>query len=290
MTLLDGRSLAQKIKNNLKEQIQQFYKTHKFRPGLTIVLIGENPSSQIYVRQKIKASQEVGIISQLIQLPENISSQDLKSKIRNLNTDPKTQAILVQLPLPPSLKEREVFSWIPPEKDPDCLTVENQGLAWTGQARVFPCTPLGIMKLLNQYNIPLKGKQAVVVGRSQIVGQPMAKMLLQAHATVTICHSHTTNISSITQRADVIVVATGKRGLLGKQDFKQGAVVVDVGIHKVQEKGRFVLKGDIRSEELKNWLSFLTPVPGGVGPMTVAMLLENTYHLTCLQSQKKQVC
>ena len=286
MQILDGRALAQNIKDDLKKRIQSFCETHKSPPGLAIALIGKNPASQVYVRQKMKAAKEVGIQAQQLELPESISPQKLKKIILGLSTDSQTQAILVQLPLPPSLRKEEVISWIHPEKDPDCLTIENQGLAWSEQARVFSCTPLGIMKLLQHYNIPIKSKQAVIVGRSQIVGKPMAQMLLQAHATVTICNSHTIDMSSITQRADIVIAAAGKQDLLGKKDLKKGAVVIDVGIHRIQQNGRTLLKGDVRAEELKDWVSFLSPVPGGVGPMTVAMLLENTYHLACLQKQK----
>ncbi|MYE07398.1 MAG: bifunctional 5,10-methylenetetrahydrofolate dehydrogenase/5,10-methenyltetrahydrofolate cyclohydrolase [Oligoflexia bacterium] len=287
MQILDGRLVAQKITTELKRKIHSFYEQHKISPGLVVILVGNNPASQVYVHQKIKTAKQVGIHSKVLSLPEDISLNKLKQTIQSLNQDPAIHAILVQLPLPHPLSWREVVSHIDPRKDPDCLTVENQGLAWSGQARVLPCTPSGIMKLFEHYNIILKGKKAVVVGRSQIVGLPMAQILLRANATVTVCHSHTKNLSKITQEADLVVVAAGCPGLLGKKDFKKGAVVVDVGIHRTIENNKTILKGDVLFEELKNWVAYATPVPGGVGPMTVTILLENTFQLACLAAESK---
>ena len=288
MQILDGRLVAQKMTTELKRKIHSFYKKNKKAPGLVVILVGNHPASQIYVRQKIKIAEEVGIQSKVLSLTKDVSPDKLKQTIQNLNLDPAVHAILIQLPLPSPLSWKEIIAHIDPRKDPDCLTVENQGLAWSGQARVLPCTPFGIMKLFEHYNITLKGKKAVVVGRSQIVGLPMAQLLLRANATVTVCHSHTKNLSQITQEADFVVVASGCQELLGKKDFKKGAVVVDVGIHRIVENNKKILKGDVRFEELKNWVSYATPVPGGVGPMTVTMLLENTFQLACLASSYRK--
>ena len=282
---MDGRLVADTIKQNLTQKIKNFFHTKNQIPGLAILLIGENPASTVYIQQKIKACKEVGIKADFLHQSANIPVDELKTKIQELNRNPAIHAILVQLPLPAGWNTKEVLSWVNPRKDPDCLTVENQGLAWAGTPRVLPCTPVGIMKLFEHYQIPLEGKTAVVVGRSQIVGLPMTQLLLRANATVCVCHSHTKNLSSLTRLADVVVVAAGKPGLLGKENFKKGAVVVDVGIHKNSETSKKLI-GDVRFEELKEHVSFATPVPGGVGPMTVAMLLQNTFYLAEQQSQK----
>lgn len=288
MQILDGRIVAQKIKIDLTKKVNLFIKTYKKKPFLMVLLVGDNPASQVYVRHKVKAADDIGIKCTILFLSKNISVAELKQVIQELNKDTNVHAILVQLPLPALLPSKKVLSWINPEKDPDCLTVENQGLAWSGQPRVVSCTPLGIIKLLKHYNISLKGKNAVVVGRSQIVGLPMAQLLLKEHATVTVCHSHTQNISFFTQRADIIVVAAGCPEFLGKTDFKKGAVVVDVGIHRVKKQQKNKLVGDIRFAELKNHVAFATPVPGGVGPMTVTMLLHNTIILANLLESKNR--
>lgn len=285
MQIMDGRLVANIVKQNLKQEIKKFSQQHNQSPGLAILLIGENPASTVYIQQKIKACKEIGIRAELLHQPADTSIDKLKHTIRELNGNPSVHAILIQLPLPSGWNTRGVLSWVNPRKDPDCLTVKNQGLSWAGTPRVLPCTPAGIMKLFEHYQISLKGKIAVVVGRSQIVGLPMAQLLLRANATVCICHSHTKNLSTITQSADVIVVAAGKPGLLGKKDFKEGAVVVDVGIHKNSETSKKLI-GDVRFEELKEHVSFATPVPGGVGPMTVAMLLNNTFYLAKQQIEK----
>lgn len=286
MQILDGRLVAQETRTELKRKIHRFFEQNKQRPGLAVILVGDNPASRIYVRQKIKAAKEVGISSEVFSFPGDVPVHELKQKIQNLNRDSSVHAILVQLPLPSAFSSGEVISWVDPKKDPDCLTVENQGLAWSGQPRVLPCTPSGVMKLFEHYNISLKGRKAVVVGRSQIVGLPMAQLLLRANATVTVCHSHTKELSRFTKEADIVVVAAGRPGLLGKPDFKQGAVVVDVGIHRITEQGKSVLSGDVRFKEIQDQVSFATPVPGGVGPMTVAMLLVNTFQLACLNTGK----
>ncbi len=285
MKILDGLLTAQKLKADLKQKVSGFIRKHKIRPGLRVILIGNNPASKIYVRQKLRSAKEVGIDSRLLSIPE--TAENLKNTIQSLNQDPAVHALLVQLPLPSKFPWKQVISWIDPQKDVDGLTLTNQGLLYCNQAEVKPCTPLGIMKLLESYNISLKGKNAVVVGRSRIVGLPTAHIFLQANATVSLCHSHTKKLSQFTRQADIVVSAVGRPGLLGKKDLKKGAVVVDVGIHRVREGGKTKLKGDIRFKELKDHVSYATPVPGGVGPMTVAMLLENTFQLACRAEEKK---
>ena len=286
MQIMDGRLVADTIKQNVKQKIKNLLQQKKQVPGLAILLIGDNPASTVYIQQKIKACKEVGINAELFHQSTNTPVDALKAKIHELNHNPAVHAILIQLPLPSGWNAQQVISWVDPRKDPDCLTVENQGLSWAGTPRVLPCTPSGIMKLFEHYKIPLKGKNTVVVGRSQIVGLPMAQLLLKANATVCICHSHTNNLSSLTRSADIVVVAAGKPALLGKNDFKEGAVVVDVGIHRAvkSETGKKLI-GDVRFEELTEHVSFATPVPGGVGPMTVAMLLQNTVNLAEQQTQ-----
>ncbi len=290
MQILDGRLVAQNIKSNLQKKISLFCEKSKTPPSLRVLVVGDNPASQIYVRQKIKSAKLVGIDSEVFAFPETVSLGELKQTIQSFNRDSAVHAVLVQLPLPSGLPWKEVISYIDPKKDPDCLTIENQGLAWSGAPRVLPCTPSGIMRLFEHYNIDLAGKNAVVVGRSQIVGLPMVQLLLRANATVTVCHSCTKELSQFTRQADIVVSATGSPRFLGGEDFKEGSVVVDVGIHRVETKGtgKNKLTGDVRFEELKNRVAFATPVPGGVGPMTVVMLLENTLKLAeCLHKERE---
>ena len=273
MKILDGKFLSREIFKELALKVQNF--KERDVPGLAVCLIGDDPASQVYVRSKIKACETVGFYSLLKKYPVIISPQELKQEITALNKNPKIHGILVQLPLPSHLCEKEVLSWIDPKKDVDALTLENQALLWSGKPRVAPCTPKGIISLLKYYKISLSSRQAVVVGRSQIVGLPIFQQLLSHNATVTICHSHTSHLSSICQTGDIVVVCAGKRHLLSQKDFKKGAVVVDVGIHKKDNK----LYGDVNPEGLESHLFALTPVPGGVGPMTIASLLENCFLL-----------
>ena len=271
MQILDGKLLSEKIFQRLSEKL----KTGDFVPGLAICLVGEDPASQVYVKHKIKACDRVGFYSVLKKYPANITLSQIKTEIKALNQDPKIHGILVQLPLPSTFSEKEILSFVNPKKDVDALTLENKALLWAGSPRLIPCTPKGIMSLLKAYQISIKGQKAVVVGRSQIVGLPMFQQLLSHQATVTVCHSQTQNLSLICQSADIVVVCAGQKYLLSKKDFKKGAVVVDVGIHKTKQG----LCGDVHPEGLKEHLSALTPVPGGVGPMTIASLLENGFQL-----------
>ena len=235
MKILDGRQVAGQIQGHIKQQIQA--KTSKGHPPpfLAVLLVGKLAASTVYVRQKIKACREVGIHSEVFNLPVDVSADQLKKIIKECSQRLDIHGILVQLPLPEPFVWSEVISWMDPLKDVDGLTAENQSLVWAGTPRILPCTPAGIMKLLNHYHISLQSRSAVIVGRSHIVGIPMAALLLRANATVTICHSHTQQLSDKTRAADIVVVAAGQPGLLGKNDFKSSAVVIDVGIHRVKK-------------------------------------------------------
>ncbi|MCH8227255.1 MAG: bifunctional methylenetetrahydrofolate dehydrogenase/methenyltetrahydrofolate cyclohydrolase FolD [Proteobacteria bacterium] len=279
MQLLDGTAVAVQKRQEIAENVEEFIQSQQRAPGLAVVLVGEDPASAVYVRNKIKACEQVGVLSFEHRLPERTSLKELQTLITRLNQDDQVDGILVQLPLPKRLNEHDVLSWIDPQKDPDGLTTENLGLMLSGRARIYSCTPNGVMEILKHYDISIEGKLAVVVGRSNIVGKPMALLLQHANATVTVCHSRTPDISLHTKQADLVVVAAGKKALLGKKDFKQGAVVVDVGMHREVVDGKTKLCGDVRFEELDGWVSAATPVPGGVGPMTITMLLHNTLQL-----------
>jgi len=279
MQLLDGKAVAAQKRQEIAENIEKFIQSQRRAPGLAVVLVGEDPASSVYVRNKIKACKQVGVLSFEHRLPEQTSPEELETLITRLNQDGQVDGILVQLPLPKRLNEHAVLSWIDPQKDPDGLTTENLGLMLSGRARIYSCTPNGVMEILKYYDISVEGKSAVVVGRSNIVGKPMALLLQNANATVTVCHSRTPDISLHTRQADLVIVAAGKKALLGKKDFKQGAVVVDVGMHREVVDGKTKLCGDVRFEELDGWVSAATPVPGGVGPMTITMLLHNTLQL-----------
>ncbi len=274
MRCLDGKEVSSVIRRQIKEQVQKL----DHPPGLGVILVGEDPASQVYVRNKFKACKAVGMKSIEIKLPATICPDDLKAAMTDMNENPDVTAYLVQLPLPrgKGFETQQVMSWIAPYKDADGLTVESLGHLFAGVPKVIPCTPHGVMKILEHYKIPVEGRRAVVIGRSQIVGYPMAHLLTDANATVTICHSRTQNLYSHTREADIVVVAAGQPQFLGKDAFKKGAVVVDVGIHRM-DNGQ--LCGDVDVEDLKGHIEALTPVPGGVGPMTITMLLQNTLKL-----------
>ena len=259
MKILDGKFLSCEIFKELALKVQNF--KEEGVPGLAVCLIGDNPASQVYVRNKIKACETVGFYSLLKKYPAVASPKELKQEITALNKNPKIHGILVQLPLPSQLCEKEVLSWIDPKKDVDALTLENQALLWSGKPRIVPCTPKGIISLLKYYEIPISSRQAVVVGRSQIVGLPVFQQLLSHNATVTICHSHTKHLSSICQTGDIVVVCAGKRHFFSQKDFKKGAVVVDVGIHKKDNK----LYGGCESRRLGVSSFCLNTCSGGGG-------------------------
>jgi methylenetetrahydrofolate dehydrogenase (NADP+)/methenyltetrahydrofolate cyclohydrolase len=270
--IIDGKHVADKITEDLKLKIESMDK----KPHLTVIQVGNNPASTIYVGLKKKKSEAIGIKSTVINLPETVSEVDLIDKIEELNIDLDVDAILVQLPLPKHISEENIIKAISPFKDVDGFTVENTGnLLNNIKPNVYPCTPKGVIRLLEEYNIDIAGKHAVIVGRSNIVGRPLAVMLLNRNATVTICHSYTKNLSDITRNADILISAVGKK-IIYKDMVKEGAVVVDVGIFK-DANGKTT--GDVDFENVKDIASYITPVPKGVGPMTIAMLMENTVEL-----------
>ncbi len=274
MNLLDGKLTAAKVKAEIAAKIKNNCELGKRAPGLAVILVGENPASQVYVKNKIKDCEETGIVSKPFILPESTAEEELIDIIGKLNADNSIDGILVQLPLPKGIDERRVIEAINPSKDVDAFHPSNVGRIMLGLDGFAPCTPAGVMRLLKEYNIEISGKNCVVVGRSNIVGKPMALLLLAQNGTVTICHSRTKNLAEVTKSADILVVAVGKARMITGDMVKDGAVIVDVGMNRVDGK----LCGDVDFDSCKDKASFITPVPGGVGPMTRAMLLENTYH------------
>ncbi len=270
--ILDGKALARKFKDSLKDEVC-LLEAHGIKPGLAVILVGDNPASLVYVRAKGRACEEIGINSFQHTFDKNITQEELLLQISQLNKDSKVHGILVQLPLPDHLNEESILEAISPEKDVDGFHPANVGKLVIGSPLFQPCTPLGVMKLLEDTGIDLSGKDAVVVGRSNIVGKPVAIMLLQKNATVTICHSRTFNLHEKIKMADVLIAAVGKPEMIKGEWIKPGAVVIDVGINRLND-GRLV--GDVEFEEACERASFITPVPGGVGPMTIAMLMHNT--------------
>lgn len=280
MQILDGKAVAEARRAQIKSRCEKLRVSLGRAPGLAVILVGEDPASQVYVANKIKACREAGIESLEQRLPASVTVDQLKKAIETLNKNPQVDGILLQLPLPKQLNAEEAIGWISPRKDADCLTAENLGYLWSGRPITTPCTPSGVMVILEHYGIPVAGKNAVVVGRSNIVGKPMAHLLSQADATVTICHSKTKNLRDHLKKAEIVVVAAGRPEFLGKEDFAEGSVVIDVGIHrKPSADGKSKLCGDVRFKELEGVVHAVTPVPGGVGPMTITMLLENTVRL-----------
>ncbi len=280
MIRLSGTEVAKHRQEALKARIESFAKKTGRKPGLAVVIVGEDPASQVYVRNKVKTTVALGMESFHFEVPASISQAELVRKVAELNRDPRVDGILVQLPLPKGMNAEEVVESISPNKDPDGLTSGNLGLLMAGRKRVAPCTPWGVMAILEHYKIDIAGKHAVVVGRSNFVGKPMAQLLLEANATVTVCHSKTRDLKSVTRQGDIVVVAAGQARFLGRDAFREGAVVVDVGMHR-PSSGDFANKlcGDVRFEEMEGWAHAATPVPGGVGPMTIQMLMENTVRL-----------
>ena len=271
LTWIDGREVAKKWKENAAQRAQAL--TEKgVTPHLAVIVAGDNPASQVYVRNKENACLRAGIRSTILRLPESCTQEALESAVAALNADQGVHGILVQLPLPKGLDEARVLALIDPEKDVDGFHAMNTGKLMSGQSGFVPCTPLGVMKLLEAYNIPTRGRHAVVIGRSNIVGKPMAMLLLAADATVTVCHSKTENLADITRQADILVVAVGRANFVTGDMIKPGATVIDVGINRVDG----ALVGDVNAEEAAQKAAYLTPVPGGVGQMTIAMLLSNT--------------
>ena len=270
LTWIDGREVAKKWKENAAQRARAL--TEKGITHLAVIVAGDNPASQVYVRNKENACLRAGIRSTILRLPESCTQEELEGAVAALNADQSVHGILVQLPLPKGLDEARVLALIDPEKDVDGFHAMNTGKLMSGQPGFVPCTPLGVMKLLEDYNIPTRGRHAVVIGRSNIVGKPMAMLLLAADATVTVCHSKTENLADITRQADILVAAVGKANFVTGDMIKPGATVIDVGINRVDG----ALVGDVNAEEAAQKAAYLTPVPGGVGQMTIAMLLSNT--------------
>ena len=273
MKLIDGKAIAAEIRAELKARSQAFEEKYGKKIGLAVVLIGNDPASQVYVRNKVKACEEAGIRSFRHDLPEETTQKQAEELVSALAEDENVHGILVQLPLPRGLDEKRLLSLIPPSKDVDGFLAENIGRLALKEEGIVACTPLGVMEMLARSNIPVAGKRAVVVGRSNIVGRPMALLLLNADATVTVCHSKTKDLSEECRRADILVAAIGKPKFITADMVKEGAVVIDVGMDR-DENGK--LCGDVDFENVKEKASAITPVPGGVGPMTIAMLLKNT--------------
>jgi methylenetetrahydrofolate dehydrogenase (NADP+)/methenyltetrahydrofolate cyclohydrolase len=269
--VLSGKTISAELTELQKQQVEKL-KAKGIQPGLAVVLVGENPASQIYVRNKMRACEKIGIYSKTIRLPEDISQEKLLSVVDELNQDDKIHGILVQLPLPKGIDEKSVIMRISPNKDVDGFHILSAGRLFTGIQGFVPCTPKGIMYMLESAKIDLDGKHAVVVGRSNIVGKPIAMLLLNANCTVTICHSHTKNLKEITREADVLVAAIGKPKFITADMVKDGACVVDVGINRVDGK----VVGDVDFENVSKKAAYITPVPGGVGKMTISMLMQNT--------------
>lgn len=276
MKLIDGKETARQIRAELKESAAAFEKEHGKKVGLAVVMIGNDPASQVYVRNKIKACEEVGIRSFSHYLPDETTQKEAVELVRALAADEAVHGILVQLPLPKHFNAKKILAEIPAEKDADGFCAENVGRLAMNEDGTVACTPHGVMELLKRYGVALSGKNAVVVGRSNIVGRPMALLLLNADATVTVCHSKTRELGEICSRADILIAAVGKAKFITADMIKEGAVVIDVGMNR-DEKGN--LCGDVDFEHVKEKASLITPVPGGVGPMTIAMLLANTVML-----------
>lgn len=275
--LMDGKALAQKIQTQLQQRIQTLQPQIGRPPGLAVLMVGDNPASAAYVRNKERDCAKVGIASFGKHFPANTSQSELEQAIQALNQDERVDGILVQLPLPDSLDAVTLLHQIDPDKDADGLHPANLGRLVRGEIGLRSCTPAGVMRLLQEYQIAIKGKQAVVLGRSILVGKPQALMLLEADATVTIAHSRSQNLPAITQSADILIAAVGRPGIITAEMVKPGAVVVDVGINQVTDAdGKSRLVGDVDFQSVQDVAAFLTPVPGGIGPMTRAMLLQNT--------------
>lgn len=272
--IISGKELSKNIKDGLAEKVIALEKEYGRTPNLVVVLIGDDPGSVSYVTGKAKAATEVGIRNTTIRRDETITQEELLSLVAELNSDADVDGILVQLPLPKHIDEQKVIAAISPEKDVDAFHPLNVASLWLKQPCILPCTPKGIIKLLKFAGVDIAGKEAVVVGRSNIVGQPVAKLLLEENATVTVAHSKTVNLAEVTRRADILVVAIGRERLVTADMIKPGAVVIDVGVNRDSRNGK--LCGDVDFEAAQHVASAITPVPGGVGPMTIACLMENT--------------
>jgi len=277
--IIDGKKISAAIRAEIAEEVKAM-KAEGIHPGLAVIIVGENPASQVYVRNKGKACEEVGIYSEIIAMPEETTEEALLAKIEELNARKEISGILVQLPLPKHINEASVIAAISPDKDVDAFSEVNVGKIMIGNHRFLPCTPAGVMELITRSGISIEGKNAVVIGRSNIVGKPQAMLLLHANATVTVCHSRTKNLAEVCRTADILVVAIGKADFVTADMVKPGAVVIDVGMNR---KANGKLTGDVDYAGVSEVAGYITPVPGGVGPMTITMLLKNT--LTAAREQ-----
>jgi methylenetetrahydrofolate dehydrogenase (NADP+) / methenyltetrahydrofolate cyclohydrolase len=279
--IIDGKKIALAIRSELKKEVDQLIQEHKVVPGLAVVLVGANPASQVYVRMKKKVCEQVGITSFSHELPQTASEQELLALVAQLNQDPLVHGILVQLPLPKQIREQQIIEAISPDKDVDGFHPYSSGQLMTGGPGFWPCTPWGVMELLKTEGIDPSGKSAVVIGRSNIVGKPVAMMLLAAHATVTICHSRTPNLPEVVRGADIVIAAVGRARMVKGDWIKKGAIVIDVGTNRLEDGS---LCGDVDFDSAKERAAAISPSPGGVGPMTIAMLVKNT-----VESAKKSL-
>ncbi|HEL2383157.1 TPA: bifunctional methylenetetrahydrofolate dehydrogenase/methenyltetrahydrofolate cyclohydrolase [Streptococcus suis] len=282
MTVIDGKALAAKMQEALAEKTAQLKAEKGLVPGLVVILVGEDPASQVYVRNKERSALAAGFKSEVVRVPASISEDELLELIERYNQDDAWHGILVQLPLPAHISEEKVLLAIDPDKDVDGFHPTNMGKFWSGHPVMIPSTPAGIMEMFKEYQIDLEGKTALVIGRSNIVGKPMAQLLLDANATVTIAHSRTKNLAELARQADILVVAIGRGHFVTKEFVKPGAVVIDVGMNR-DESGKLI--GDVKYDEVAEVASYITPVPGGVGPMTITMLMEQTFE-ACVRSGK----
>ena len=271
--IIDGKQISAAIRAEIKEETLAFEKENGIRPGLAVIIVGEDPASQVYVRNKRRACDEVGFYSEAYELPASTTQEELNALVDKLNADPAIHGILCQLPLPKHLDENEVILRIDPKKDVDAFHPANVGRIMIGDYSFLPCTPAGVMALLQRSGIDVTGKECVVVGRSNIVGKPQAMLLLHANGTVTICHSRTKNLAEVCRRADILIAAIGKADFFTADMVKEGAVVIDVGMNR-RADGK--LTGDVDFASVAPKASYITPVPGGVGPMTITMLMKNT--------------
>ena len=275
--VLDGKAVAAVVRARLKDAVAQAVAKGQRAPGLAVILVGDDGASAIYVQNKVKACKQVGIESSFHKFEANASEAEVIECLRKLNADPKVDGILVQLPLPKHISSEAVLEFLSPGKDVDGLTTLSMGLLLAGKKGLVPCTPMGIIELLDHYKLDIEGKKAVVIGRSNLVGKPIALLLMQRNATVTVCHSRTQGLDEICRDADILVVALGRRHFVKGSWVKPGAVVIDVGIHHTKlDDGTSNISGDVEFAEAQQHAARITPVPGGVGPMTIAMLLSNT--------------
>ena len=284
MQIIDGKKVSANVKERVRLECERLVKEHGVTPGLAVVIVGDDPASRVYVNNKKKACELVGFKSEEYALPAETTQEELLSLVDTLNNKDDINGILVQLPLPKHLDDKSVIERISPKKDVDAFHAVNVGKIMLGEYDFLPCTPAGVMEMLHQYEIPVEGKQCVVIGRSNIVGKPMGMLLLHENGTVTICHSRTKNLKEVCQRADILVAAVGRAKFVTADMVKDGAVVIDVGMNR-DENGK--LCGDVDFENVKDKCSYITPVPGGVGPMTITTLMKNTIKACKIQNNIK---